>query len=232
MRLVSPRFSTMVAALSTVALGFLATPPAYAGGPGPGECAGGGCGTPKNNGGGCGCGCGGSILVDYTDIGKTYEQADDSDHDGIDDSLDNCPFTANTDQLDTDGDGVGDMCDNCVGVGNQDQLANTCGDIWTKADYILNGVSENIGSAKGSACDLVCNPSSSVKSVHVQLTAPTNADTNPTGGSSGNIPKSGEVACSATAGPAGSVPMWVWGSAIGIVSLGGIARRRRNRKQS
>ncbi|MFK5959256.1 MAG: alpha-amylase family glycosyl hydrolase, partial [Lutibacter sp.] len=35
----------------------------------------------------------------------------DSDGDGILDSVDNCPDTANTDQADTDGDGVGDVCD-------------------------------------------------------------------------------------------------------------------------
>jgi len=234
MRLVSPRFSTMVVALSTVAFGVLASPAAYAGGQ-PGECANGTCGTPNNNGGGCCCCCGGSILVDYTDVGNSYEQSDDSDHDGIDDQLDNCPFTPNTDQLDTDGDGVGDVCDNCVGVGNHDQLANTCGDLWSKGNYLENSqFAENIGLIKGSACDVSCTPTTDRKSISVNLTHtndshPIGAD--PTGGN-GNTPKSGEVACSATAGPAGSVPMWVWGSAIGIVSLGGVARRRRQSRKA
>ena len=35
----------------------------------------------------------------------------DMDRDNVLDSLDNCPSTANTDQLDTDGDGMGDACD-------------------------------------------------------------------------------------------------------------------------
>ena len=37
---------------------------------------------------------------------------DDDDGDGIANEDDNCPSTANTNQLDTDGDGLGDACDN------------------------------------------------------------------------------------------------------------------------
>ena len=64
--------------------------------------------------------------------GETGEQ--DADGDGIKDTADNCPATANADQLDTDGDGQGDACDadddndglpdeadNCPQVVNPDQ---------------------------------------------------------------------------------------------------------------
>ncbi len=92
-----------------------------------GECSGGACGTPNTSGGG-GCGCGGgSILVNNTDLGDTYQYADDYDNDGWEDDTDNCPFNANADQADADGDGVGDACDNCPNASNADQV-DTDGD--------------------------------------------------------------------------------------------------------
>jgi len=86
------------------------------------ECAGGACGTPyESGGGGCGCG-GGSILINNTDMGDTYQYADDFDIDGWEDNFDNCPFAVNPDQADTDLDGFGDICDNCPNNGNPLQL--------------------------------------------------------------------------------------------------------------
>jgi len=45
----------------------------------------------------------------------------DSDGDGIEDSIDNCPTVPNANQKDTDGDGKGDACDNCPTVPNPAQ---------------------------------------------------------------------------------------------------------------
>lgn len=45
----------------------------------------------------------------------------DSDGDGVDDALDNCPLVWNQSQADMDNDGAGDACDNCPTITNVDQ---------------------------------------------------------------------------------------------------------------
>jgi len=57
----------------------------------------------------------------------------DTDGDGISDSSDNCPSTANADQADTDADDLGDTCDNCPNAANPaqqdgdgDGIGNAC----------------------------------------------------------------------------------------------------------
>jgi uncharacterized protein (TIGR03382 family) len=80
------------------------------------------CGTPnQSGGGGGGGGGGGSILVNNTDLGDTYQYADDWDDDGIEDPFDNCWQMRNVDQTDSDGDGFGDACDNCLQLANPEQ---------------------------------------------------------------------------------------------------------------
>ena len=83
------------------------------------------CGTPNQSGGGDGGG--GSVLIANTDLGDTYQHADDFDDDGIEDPSDNCIRHPNPDQIDRDGDGLGDMCDNCLSTFNPLQ-ENTDGD--------------------------------------------------------------------------------------------------------
>lgn len=45
----------------------------------------------------------------------------DSDGDGIDNAIDNCPFFPNPLQQDGDGDNIGDLCDNCPAAANAGQ---------------------------------------------------------------------------------------------------------------
>ena len=78
------------------------------------------CGTPETSGGG-NAGGGGSILIANSDLGDTYQSADDYDDDGVEDSYDNCPRKPNREQFDSDGDGVGDLCDNCRDTHNLNQ---------------------------------------------------------------------------------------------------------------
>ncbi|MHB8811158.1 MAG: LamG-like jellyroll fold domain-containing protein [Desulfobulbaceae bacterium] len=60
-------------------------------------------------------------LRPYLDLTGTYGINSDLDADGVPDDLDNCPATANVDQLDGDGDSLGDLCDNCPSVSNKEQ---------------------------------------------------------------------------------------------------------------
>ena len=103
------------------------------------------CGTPETSGGG-NAGGGGSILINNTDLGDTYQSADDYDDDGVEDSYDNCPRKPNRDQFDGDGDGVGDLCDNCRDTHNLNQwdlegdgLGDLCDDDMD-GDTVLNHV--------------------------------------------------------------------------------------------
>jgi len=136
-------------------LGLLAAP-AVASADGEGECAGGLCGTPdESGGGGCGCGGGGSILIANTDLGDTYQYADDYDEDGWEDDFDNCPFAFNREQVDGDADGFGDACDLCAGAFDPAQLdadgdgqGDGC-DADADGDGLLN---------EGDNCALIANP--------------------------------------------------------------------------
>jgi len=127
------------------------------------------CGTPNQSGGGGGGG-GGSILINNTDLGDSYQHADDYDDDGVEDSFDNCPFVRNPDQLDDDGDQVGNTCDACPSVADPRQT-NLDGDAFGDAcdddkdgDEVPNAVDlcadrpdpaqdDTDGDGLGDACD-------------------------------------------------------------------------------
>jgi len=103
------------------------------------------CGTPETSGGGA-AGGGGAILIANTDLGDTYQSADDYDDDGVEDSYDNCPRQRNSEQFDSDGDGVGDLCDNCRDTHNQNQwdlegdgVGDLC-DLDMDGDSVLNHI--------------------------------------------------------------------------------------------
>ena len=104
------------------------------------------CGTPERSGGGGGGK--GSVLIANTDLGDTYQNADDYDDDGIEDSSDNCMRDYNPQQLDSDGDSIGDMCDNCLSSWNEfqedtdgDLIGDFCDDD-IDGDSILNSADE------------------------------------------------------------------------------------------
>lgn len=104
-----------------------------------------------------------NALSDTAVGGFTYvdDTAKDTDSDGIPDSSDNCPITANPDQTNSDGDIWGDACDNCINDDNRSQRdtdgdgqGNYC-DHDDDDDGILDGAYANPGEADN--CQLIVN---------------------------------------------------------------------------
>lgn len=93
------------------------------------------CGSPNQSGGGGK----GTILINNTDLGDSYQNADDYDDDGIEDSSDNCMRYPNFEQYDRDGDGVGDMCDNCLYDFNYNQKDSDGDGIGDLCDEDIDG---------------------------------------------------------------------------------------------
>jgi formylglycine-generating enzyme len=90
----------------------------------------------------------------YGNEGFRVVEASDSDNDGVPDSDDNCPDTANSDQANADQDGVGDACDACPldplndadgdGVcGDQDTCANSD----STATIVIDGCDTSVANA-------------------------------------------------------------------------------------
>jgi hypothetical protein len=75
----------------------------------------------------------------------------DTDGDGVPDGSDNCPSTANADQLDGDSDLVGDVCDNCTAVAN----ARVASDFLTTNTWatLTGGQRDDDHDGYGNRCD-------------------------------------------------------------------------------
>ncbi len=89
----------------------------------------------------------------------------DTDADNLPSTCDNCPVTANTDQLDSDWDTIGDACDNCSAKSNTDQAdtdTDTIGDACDNCPSTSNTAQTDTDSdGIGDACDncaLISNP--------------------------------------------------------------------------
>lgn len=65
------------------------------------------------------------LLTLTSGLGLGTAHAVDTDGDGIDDGVDNCPSVSNPSQEDDDGDGVGNVCDNCPTIPNSSQFQMT-----------------------------------------------------------------------------------------------------------
>jgi|TARA_Y100000287_G_scaffold131596_1_gene106716 hypothetical protein len=115
------------------------------------------CGAPNMSGGGGQAG-GGAILINNSDLGDSYQRADDFDDDGIEDNSDNCPRVKNEAQFDTDGDGVGNLCDNCPEIRNEQQYDLDGDGLGNVCDTDLDG--DNVQNTED-ICPSIVNPSQS-----------------------------------------------------------------------
>jgi thrombospondin type 3 repeat protein len=105
----------------------------------------------------CGGNCDQLCLDDFNSC-MNYCQYADTDGDGVNDPVDNCPDNANADQADCDADGIGDVCDSQNGtwtltsLGTQKCELNTK-TVWngTRLRIYHHGVYQN--SCTGQTCN-------------------------------------------------------------------------------
>jgi len=81
----------------------------------------------------------------------------DSDGDGVNNCLDNCPTVANANQANADGDARGDACNNCPALANSSQAdgdGDGDGDACDNCPTVANANQANVdGDSAGDACD-------------------------------------------------------------------------------
>ncbi|MDC2891168.1 thrombospondin type 3 repeat-containing protein [Psychrosphaera algicola] len=82
----------------------------------------------------------------------------DSDNDGIDDNLDNCPNMANSDQADNDNDGLGNVCDATPNGGSTDSDSDGIADSLDNCPNMANSdQADNDSDGLGNVCDATPN---------------------------------------------------------------------------
>ncbi|WP_236250343.1 PHB depolymerase family esterase [Microbulbifer sp. ALW1] len=90
--------------------------------------------------------------------GGSGEPATDTDGDGVEDALDNCPNAANADQADNDGDGIGNACDSTPDGEPVDSDGDGVNDSADNCPAVANaGQEDNDGDGIGNACDSTPN---------------------------------------------------------------------------
>lgn len=82
---------------------------------------------------------------------------DDSDDDGYDDDVDNCPNVYNPDQANSDGDSFGDACDNCPLEDNEDQLDSDMDNVGDVCDNCPEDANEDQADADMDSVGDVCD---------------------------------------------------------------------------
>ncbi len=114
------------------------------------------------------------LLRDWVSEGAVADDSPsdpDSDSDGTPDSTDNCPDTANADQLDTDSDGAGDACDtddDGDGVNDSDDVFPLDSAEWADSDN--DGIGDNAdtdNSTKGRAYLMTTSAGANLTTLHI-----------------------------------------------------------------